>query len=74
MPLNGKQNMFCQGECAVRMAHAGADVVGANCLFDPFINLSVIKRMKKKLDEENISIPLMCQVGRFNNRERVDWF
>ena len=56
------------------MAHAGADVVGANCLFDPFINLSVIKRMKKKLDKENISIPLMCQVGRSNNRERVDWF
>jgi len=49
------------GECAVRMARAGADVVGANCLFDPFINLTVIKKMKKKLDEENISVSLMCQ-------------
>ena len=23
------------GECAVRMARAGADVVGTNCYFDP---------------------------------------
>lgn len=49
------------GECAVRMARAGADVVGANCLFDPFINLTVLKKMKKRLDEEKISTFLMSQ-------------
>jgi len=49
------------GECAVRMARAGADVVGANCLFDPFINLTVLKMMKERLDKENLSPFLMSQ-------------
>ena len=33
------------GECAVRMAKAGALLVGVNCLFDPFICLEVLKTM-----------------------------
>jgi len=49
------------GECAVRMARAGADVVGANCLFDPFINLTVLRKMKERLDEEKLSPFLMSQ-------------
>merc|ERR1719369_2305580 len=49
------------GECAVRMARAGADVVGVNCLFDPFINLTVLKMMKERLDKERISTFLMSQ-------------
>ena len=44
------------------MARAGADVVGANCLFDPFINLTVLKKMKARLDKEKISTFLMSQV------------
>ena len=50
-----------QDECAVRMARAGADVVGANCLFDPFINLTVMKKMKEGLDRENLNTFLMSQ-------------
>ena len=52
---------FALGECAVRMARAGADVVGANCLFDPFINLTVLKKMKERLDKEKLSTFLMSQ-------------
>merc|ERR1719336_1690466 len=37
------------GECAVRMAKAGALLVGVNCLFDPFICLEVLKKMMGKL-------------------------
>ena len=54
---------YFSGECAVRMARAGADVVGANCLFDPFINLTVLKMMKERLDKENLSPFLMSQVS-----------
>ena len=38
------------GECAVRMAQAGASLVGANCLFAPFVCLDVIQSMKDALD------------------------
>merc|ERR1711942_424091 len=34
-------------ECAVRMAKAGARVVGVNCHFDPFTSLDALKVMKK---------------------------
>ena len=55
------------------MARAGADVVGANCLFDPFINLTVLKKMKKRLDEEKISTFLMSQVESFYSAEIPFW-
>ena len=37
-------------ECAVRMAKAGADVVGVNCHFDPFVSLKTIALMKDGLE------------------------
>jgi len=43
------------------MVRAGADVVGANCLFDPFINLTVLKKMKDRLDKEGLSTFFMSQ-------------
>jgi len=49
------------GECAVRMARAGAVAVGANCLFDPFINLSVLAMMKESLVEAGLDVHLMAQ-------------
>lgn len=49
------------GECAVRMHRAGADLIGANCLFDPFINLEVMRLMKEGLDKEGLSTHLMSQ-------------
>merc|ERR1711881_711775 len=42
----GDESGIGVGECAVRMAKAGALLVGVNCLFDPFICLEVLKTMK----------------------------
>jgi len=49
------------GECAVRMARAGAPIVGINCLFDPFICLETVGMMKKALDAEGMTPFLMAQ-------------
>merc|ERR1712079_472388 len=49
------------GECAVRMAKAGALLVGVNCLFDPFICLEVLKTMKVALDAFELTPYLMAQ-------------
>ncbi len=49
------------GECAVRMAKAGAHLVGVNCLFDPYITIETVKLMKAALDEEGLKPYLMCQ-------------
>merc|ERR1719355_92593 len=37
-------------ECAVRMAGAGADLVGINCHFDPFVSLECMEEMKTALE------------------------
>jgi len=49
------------GECAVRMAKAGAMLVGVNCLFDPFICIEVLKKMKVALDAFELTPYLMAQ-------------
>merc|ERR1712088_767345 len=49
------------GECAVRMAKAGALLVGVNCLFDPFICLEVLKTMKVALEAFELTPYLMAQ-------------
>ena len=58
---NGDEDGVSVDECAVRMAKAGADLVGLNCLFDPFIMLDVMKTMKEALDKEGLKPFLMCQ-------------
>merc|ERR1739848_213922 len=47
MGPSGDENGVSVGECAIRMARAGADIVGVNCLFDPFVVLDVMKNMKE---------------------------
>lgn len=49
------------GECAVRMAKAGADVVGVNCHFGPYVSLETIEVMKAALDEAGLKPHLMVQ-------------
>jgi len=49
------------GECAIRMAKAGADVVGVNCHFGPFVSLECMRLMKKALDDAGIKVHLMIQ-------------
>lgn len=50
-------------ECAVRMAKAGANVVGVNCHFDPFKSLEAVKLMKGGLEAAGLldSTYLMVQ-------------
>ena len=51
-----------------RMAKAGADLVGVNCLFDPNILLEVMSDMKKSLDLFNLKPYLMVQpLGTYTN-------
>merc|ERR1711881_238128 len=50
-------------ECAIRMAKAGAHVVGVNCHFDPFVSLEVIKKMKAGLDAAGLSEELLVERG-----------
>ena len=49
------------GECAVRMARAGAPIVGVNCLFDPFLCLETVREMKAALDRAGLRPYLMAQ-------------
>jgi len=58
---NGDEDGVPLGECAVRMARAGADLVGLNCLFDPFIMLDCMKIMKDAMDKEGLHPFLMSQ-------------
>ncbi|KAJ8024009.1 Betaine--homocysteine S-methyltransferase 1 [Holothuria leucospilota] len=60
-------------ECAVRMAKAGADVVGINCNYDPFICLDTMKMMKEALEEAGItSCHLMAQPVGWHTHELRD--
>ena len=38
------------GECAARMARAGARLLGVNCLFDPFLCLDTLSQMRAGLE------------------------
>jgi len=57
----GDMHGVSAADCAVRMAKAGAHVVGVNCHFDPFVSLEALKKMKAALDEASLSPYLMCQ-------------
>merc|ERR1719369_1898040 len=61
MGPGGDESGTSVGECAVRMARAGAHLVGVNCLFDPFVCLDVIKNMKVALEAFELSPYLMAQ-------------
>ncbi|XP_033634391.1 betaine--homocysteine S-methyltransferase 1-like [Asterias rubens] len=49
------------GDCAVKLAKAGADVVGLNCHFGPDETLQAIRLMKAALDKEGLKPYLMTQ-------------
>lgn len=38
-------------ECAKKMIQSGADIIGTNCLFDPFVALDTMKHFKEAVDE-----------------------
>jgi betaine-homocysteine S-methyltransferase len=49
------------GDCAVRMARAGADIVGINCHFDPQTVLAGVRLMKEALEKAGLKAFLMSQ-------------
>jgi len=49
------------GDCAVRLAKAGADIVGVNCHFGPKESLETMKLMKAGLDAAGLKCYLMVQ-------------
>jgi len=57
----GDENYVSVQECAIRMAKAGAHLVGVNCLFDPNILLEVMADMKQALQRSNLNPYLMVQ-------------
>jgi len=65
MAKTGCFNGWPPGQCAVRMARAGAQVVGVNCVFDPDGTLTTIKKMKEALDAEGLKPFLMTQPNGF---------
>ena len=59
-------------ESGIRMAKAGADIVGLNCLFDPFILLETMAAMKQGLQEAGLKPHLMVQPLGFRNPDAGD--
>lgn len=58
---DGDLNGVPAGECAVQLAKAGADIVGVNCHFDPFVCLKTLKLMKEGLEAAGVKAHLMIQ-------------
>jgi len=61
----GDHEGVAAGECAVRMAKAGAHIIGVNCNFDPSTHLETISLMKTALDEVGLKPYLMVQPNGF---------
>ncbi|XP_034507604.1 betaine--homocysteine S-methyltransferase 1, partial [Ailuropoda melanoleuca] len=57
----GDMNGVLPGECAVRLAKAGAAIVGVNCHFDPTFSLKTVALMKQGLEAANVKAHLMVQ-------------
>ncbi|XP_057645893.1 S-methylmethionine--homocysteine S-methyltransferase BHMT2 isoform X2 [Chionomys nivalis] len=49
------------GECAVKLARAGANIIGVNCRFGPRTSLQTIKLMKEGLRDSGLQAHLMVQ-------------
>jgi len=58
---DGDMHGVSTAECAIRMARAGADIVGMNCHFDPFVSLDCIRKMKAGLDAAGLHPYLFIQ-------------
>lgn len=57
----GDMHGVSAAECAIRMARAGAHIVGINCHFDPFVSLDCVRKMKAGLDAAGLSPYLFIQ-------------
>ena len=62
-------------QCAVRIARAGATLVGVNCLFDPQICLTMMARMKTALEDAGLGCRthLMAQPMGWRAPDATSW-
>jgi betaine-homocysteine S-methyltransferase len=60
---------FTAGECAARLADAGADIVGANCMRDPERTYPIIEEMRAATDAY-----LAAQPVAYRCSEETPWF
>nr|AAG41357.1 betaine-homocysteine methyltransferase 2 [Mus musculus] len=57
----GDMHDVTPGECAVKLARAGADIIGVNCRFGPWTSLQTMKLMKEGLRDASLQAHLMVQ-------------
>lgn len=57
----GDMHGVTAGDCAVQLVNAGAEIVGVNCHFDPFISIQTMRLMKEGLDKAGLQAHLMVQ-------------
>ncbi|XP_070566449.1 betaine--homocysteine S-methyltransferase 1-like isoform X2 [Ptychodera flava] len=69
---SGDQSDVSIEECAVRMANAGCDLLGVNCLYDPDTCILTMKKMKEALEAEGLKAHLMAQPLGFHTQEVND--
>lgn len=70
---NGDADGVPLAECAIRMAKAGAQIIGLNCLYDPFMMLECMKIMKTALDGKGLKPFLMTQPLGFRTPDAGDY-
>ncbi|XP_063958959.1 betaine--homocysteine S-methyltransferase 1-like isoform X3 [Lytechinus pictus] len=69
----GDESGVQPGDAAVRMAKAGANVVGVNCCYDPDTALKTIELMKEALNEAGLeNVYLMMQPVGYHAQEIAD--
>jgi len=57
----GDMHGISTGECGVRLARAGADIVGINCHFDPMTCVEGVRLMKEAIEKEGLKVHYMVQ-------------
>jgi betaine-homocysteine S-methyltransferase len=57
----GDMHGVSAGDCGVRMARAGAKIVGINCHFDPMTALDGMQLIKDGLEAANLKVHMMVQ-------------
>ncbi|XP_078381086.1 betaine--homocysteine S-methyltransferase 1-like isoform X1 [Oculina patagonica] len=60
-PQGDRYGKVTPREAAVRIAKAGADIIGVNCLFEPDICLRTVQIMRDALNASGMPRPLMVQ-------------
>ncbi|CAH6787528.1 Bhmt2 [Phodopus roborovskii] len=57
----GDMHDVAPGQCAVKLAQAGANIIGVNCRFGPQTSLQTMKLMKEGLRDSGLQAHLMVQ-------------